>query len=130
MYSGLAASEDQLEKIALATEANPVLSGVMHNLAFGWEKGSANAYYTFRKELSVVNGILLRIDKIVIPTELRNEMLQRLHEGHLGAEKITAMARNSLFGHNMSSDIDRMTSECSICQSFRYQQQKESLKLT
>lgn len=128
VYSGLPVSQEKLQSIAEATEADPVLKVVLHNLEHGWEKGSVNAYYTYRDELCVVNGILLRGERIVIPTVLRKEILARLHEGHLGVEKIKSIARNSVFWPNISVDIDRIVSECSICQSFKYNQQRENLK--
>ena len=49
-------------------------------------KGKCLAYYAFRDELSTVDGILFKGQRIVIPTSMRAEMLKRIHEGHLRIE--------------------------------------------
>eukprot|EP00731_Ephydatia_muelleri_P036903 Em0351g3a len=42
------------------------------------------SYWNFRNELSEAEGIILKGEKIVIPTSLRKDMLTRIHRGHLG----------------------------------------------
>ena len=39
-----------------------------------------------RAELTVVDDIVFKGNKIVIPMTLRKEMLQKIHNGHLGEE--------------------------------------------
>jgi hypothetical protein len=39
----------------------------------------------------------LKGEKIVIPTSLRDEMLRRLHESHLGIEKTKKLARDFMY---------------------------------
>uniref|UniRef100_A0A3Q1EK56 Gypsy retrotransposon integrase-like protein 1 n=1 Tax=Acanthochromis polyacanthus TaxID=80966 RepID=A0A3Q1EK56_9TELE len=127
VYAALPATQEQLTKIAAQTAEDPVLRKVMKNLQDGWKKGSCVQYYPLQSELSVVEGLLLKGDRIVVPTSMRREMLQRIHEGHLGAEKSKRRAREALYWPNMNSDIDRITSECATCQEFRYKQTKEPL---
>ena len=44
-------------------------------------------YYSAKDELSVENGLLMRGCRLVIPLELQLEMLDKIHEGHLGVAK-------------------------------------------
>ena len=44
-------------------------------------------YWNFRDELTVVDGLMLKGQKIVIPSALRPNMLEILHQGHFGCEK-------------------------------------------
>lgn len=127
VYAALPATQEQLTRIATETAEDPVLGKVIKNLQDGWTKGSCVQYYHLQSELSVVEGLLLKGDRIVVPTSMRREMLQRIHEGHLGAEKSKRRAREALYWPNMNSDIDRLTSECATCQEFRYKQTKEPL---
>ena len=44
-------------------------------------------YWNFRDELSEADGIILNGEKIVIPPNLRKEMLEIVHRSHLGMVK-------------------------------------------
>lgn len=83
--------------IAAETEKDTVLQRVIKNLNEGWLRGDCQQYYNIRAELSVVNSLLLRKNRIVIPQSLRPEMLKRLHEGHLGMEKCKRRARMAVY---------------------------------
>lgn len=96
----------------------------------GWPKGDCQQYYNIWAELSVVNGLLLRKERIVIPQSLRPEMLKRLHEGHLGMEKCKRRARTSVYWPGINADIDRMVSSCEICLKHQAKQPKEPLIIT
>ena len=86
-------------------------------------------YYPLRDELSVVNGILLKANRIVVPVSMRNEMLERIHDGHMGTEKSKQMAREVLFWPGMNSAIDSMTMNCEACIKYRYRQTKEPMMI-
>lgn len=63
------------------------LQHIIKNMSEGWSAGSCPLFYHHIGELSVVNGLLLKPNKIVIPQNMRQEILNRIHEGHLGVEK-------------------------------------------
>lgn len=86
VYTSLPATQEQLSKMASETLKDPTQSKVMRNLREGWKRGSCKQYH-IQFELSMVDGLLLKCDRIVVPTSMRCEMLTRIHEGHLGAEK-------------------------------------------
>ncbi|KAJ8339615.1 hypothetical protein SKAU_G00364010 [Synaphobranchus kaupii] len=127
VYAALPATQEQLSKIAKETSEDPVLRKVMRHLQEGWIKGSCKQYYHIQSELSVVDGLLLKGDRIVVPTSMRREMLNRIHEGYLGAEKSKRRAHEALYWPNMNSDIDQLTSECATCQVYHYKQTREPL---
>ena len=49
-------------------------------------------YFTFRDELAVVNGLILKGDRILIPKTLHEQCLQHLHKSHMGITKTLAHA--------------------------------------
>lgn len=51
----------------------------------------------YRDEISVVEGILFKGERLIVPTSLRAEMLKLIHEGHLGIESCRRRAREVLF---------------------------------
>ena len=91
----------------------------------GWPKGKCPAYANNKEELCIIKGLILKGDRIVIPTSLRSEMLDRIHEGHLGVEKQKRLARTSMYWPNMN-DIDTKAQECIACQKYRPAQGKET----
>lgn len=70
------------------TTKDPNLCKVTQNLENGWQKVSCKQYFPLSAELSVVDSVLLKTNRMVIPTSMHQEMLQRVHEGHLGAKKM------------------------------------------
>lgn len=75
----------------------------------------------------MVNGLLLKQDKIVIPQKMRQEILTRVHEGHLGIEKCKRRARETVFWPGMNRDIESLISRCVTCQKYRNKQIKEPM---
>ena len=72
-------------------------------------------YWDHRGHLTVVDGLLIYDDRIVIPRSLRLEILDRIHEGHLGITKCRARARNSVWWPGLSCSIADMVSRCFTC---------------
>ena len=76
-----------------------------------------------------MDGILLKGTRIIIPVSMRCEMLQRLHDGHMGIEKNKQMARDTIYWPGMNSDIDNLTANCATCLKHRYKQVKEPMMI-
>ena len=62
-------------------------------------------YTGFQDELSEANGILFKGEQIIVPKSMQKEMLQIIHQGHLGRDKSLAAAREVLFWPGMTSQI-------------------------
>uniref|UniRef100_A0A3B5Q2E6 Reverse transcriptase RNase H-like domain-containing protein n=1 Tax=Xiphophorus maculatus TaxID=8083 RepID=A0A3B5Q2E6_XIPMA len=82
----LPVSDGKLQHIVEATAKDTELQLVIQNMDEGWPIGSCSQFFNVKADLSVVNGLLLKNNRIVIPQELRQDILQRIHEGHLGIE--------------------------------------------
>ncbi len=73
------------------------------------------------------NGLLLKGQRIIIPISLRSSMKVILHQGHNGIERCKNRARQSIFWPGINSEIEDLVSNCSVCQTYRNRQQKETL---
>ena len=51
----------------------------------------------------------------MIPAVLRESYLQRLHEGHLSADKVESNAKQHMFWPGMRADIKDYTRRCQVC---------------
>ena len=65
---------------------------------------------------------------MIIPTTLRTEMLQKIHENHLGIEKCKRRARDTFYWPGMNEQIAQMFARCEVCLLFRKTQQKQPMK--
>ena len=81
-------------------------------------------YWIYKDELACYNGVLLKGDRVVIPSSLVFQVLQDIHRGHLGIEKSRLQARRCVFWPNMNLDISNITSQCSTCQTYAGPQPK------
>ena len=81
-------------------------------------------YWTYKDELACYNGVLLKGDRVVIPSSLVSQVLKDIHRGHLGIEKSRLRARRCVFWPNMNVDISKMISQCSTCQTYAGPQPK------
>ena len=73
-------------------------------------------YWPYKEELGYYNGILLKCDRVIIPSSLVPDVLKDIHRGHLGIEKCRLRARRSVFWPNMNIDIAKLVNSCGQCQ--------------
>ena len=74
-------------------------------------------YWNFWDEISVEDGLVTKSSKLLIPSTLRQKVMEQIHEGHQGIEKCMLRARESVFWPGISDDIHESVEKCGICQS-------------
>ena len=110
-----------IETLKETTCEDPVLSTVYQLVQHGWPKerrrvpNVAKYYWDFRDELSTDEGLLLKGPSLIIPATLRENYLQRLHEGHLSPSKMITNARQHMFWPGIEADIKAYTRRCQVC---------------
>ena len=67
-------------------------------------------------ELSVVDGILLREDRVIIPSLLQADIIQLAHECHMGIDKTVKLIRETCWFPNMHSMVSDYVNSCIGCQ--------------
>lgn len=76
----------------------------------------SNNLFRFREELSVVDGVLLKGSRIVIPGRLRKQTLQLAHEGHQGIVKTKLRLREKVWWPGIDQDAENLVKSCRACQ--------------
>ena len=72
----------------------------------------------FRKismSLSVAHGCLLNGSRVVIPSSLQPQVLQLLHLGHFGIQRMKQLARTAVYWPGIDKDIMDQCQQCSTC---------------
>ena len=116
------ASEEMLQQIATETTKDTGMSTALTLTLNGWPDyikdvpEVAKPYYSSRASLSVIDGILVYLDRIVIPITMREEVLNKLHAGHSGMVACKRLASTSLWWPSIGSDIENHCRMCAVCE--------------
>ena len=116
LISGLPATPQPLNDFRKAQTTDKTLLQVIQFCQTQWPTQSnisndIKPYWTIRNELSICEGLLLRDNRIVVPTTMQTDVLQRLHDGHQGLVKCNLRARNSVWWPGIKTTIQ----QCHTC---------------
>ena len=64
-------------------------------------------FWPHREMLSIESGLITCGNRIIVPKEMRPEMLQYVHEGHQGKERCLLRARNTVFCPKITYNIQQ-----------------------
>ena len=91
---------DTLQQLRVTTQADDELAILKHTIMQGWPKNikqvppELQPYWTFREELTIEDGLILKGTRIVIPSKQQQAILKQLHDGHLGLNKCKLRAKD------------------------------------
>nr|XP_014284056.1 uncharacterized protein K02A2.6-like [Halyomorpha halys] len=72
---------------------------------------------------TIVNDMLFRLDRAVIPKALQPQILEELYATHLGITKMKQLARRYVW-ERIDKDIERLVKSCEPCARVRHNPQK------
>ncbi|XP_064486026.1 uncharacterized protein K02A2.6-like [Ornithodoros turicata] len=102
--------------------ADPLLAQILKFIQQGWPSRNTmsqnlSAFGQVKDELSEVDGLLLRQDRIVVPPSLRPKVIALAHESHLGIVRTKQRIRQYYWWPAMDADVESSVRNCLICQS-------------
>jgi hypothetical protein len=111
------------KEIQIETRKDKTLALVHDFVLNGWPQtynnGELAPYYARRDELTVSQGCLMRGIRVVIPTKLCSQVLDQIHEGHLGVVKMKSFARSPVWWPGIDKDRESLAKKCGCCQQNR-----------
>ena len=119
--SQLKARSDSLHNIGLATQADDNLVILKYIIQQGWPKTikevpkEIQKYWTFREELTIEDGLILKGMRIIIPNKKREEILKQIHEGHLGLNKCQMRAKETVYWPGLNDQLEQLILNCQLC---------------
>lgn len=75
-------------------------------------------YWPDRHDIHIADDLMMKGDCVLIPKKMRQEMLERVHEGHQGISKCIRRAQQSLWWPGVTQDIREMVERCETCCQF------------
>ena len=112
------------------TKEDPVLKKLSELIMTGWPESMQDLsedlkpYWCHRNELAIHDRLLLKGNRIIIPSSARMDHLSRLHDGHQGLSSTLQRARKTIYWPNMKKDIEDMIKKCDKCQIFSQKKEK------
>ena len=125
----------KLDEIRGTTQQDGTLQKLRRVITNGWPRELADVeaevkpYFSYRDELTTQDGIILRGDRIVIPTSLRKEVTQKAHARHMGINACIRRARDLVFWPGMSKEIRQLVESCETCTRHANKQQPETVHM-
>ncbi|XP_044764622.1 uncharacterized protein K02A2.6-like isoform X2 [Coccinella septempunctata] len=118
-------SKEKISELKKEFERDEILTLIRKYISTAWPKNlkklpdSIKKFFQIKHELSIDNDLIFYGDRIIIPKSLRYQILQKLHEGHLGINKCRNRANESVYWPNISRDIVDYVNNCHICLKFK-----------
>ena len=130
----LCAKSDSLQEIRIATQEDdePVL--LKHSVIQGWPSNIKEvpsviqSYWTFREELTIEDGIILKGTRIVIPSKKWEAVVKPIHEGCLGLNKCKLCVKETVYWPGLNVQLEKLILICELC--LKYSQSKSKQKPT
>ena len=87
-------------------------------------------YWTFREELTIEDGLILKGTRIVIPNKQWQAILKQLHEGHLGLNKCKLRAKETVYWPGLNNELENLVLNCELCLKYSTAKRKLEPSLT
>ena len=86
-------------------------------------------FYPLKEELCQAQGLIFRMERIVLPTSLQQKVIKADHQlGHRGTTKTKQMLRAKYWFPGMNIMIDQTTGHCFDCQVATVDHRKKPIK--
>ena len=122
VINSISVTETGKEKMVKATEQDNILQCLKSQILEGWPESPQQVpkiirgYFSMKDQLSTEDGLLLKGNTLIIPQNMKKEMLDKIHNGHLGQNKSILKAQDSVFWLGMNNEIIKSVKNCHICQ--------------
>ena len=86
-------NQTSLTQIQAETAKDPDMQQLIKYIIEGWPSRQQEviqqlqSYHTFKEEMSVIDGLVFKGERIIIPIALQGKALQAIHRSHMGTQK-------------------------------------------
>ena len=112
----------RLESLQEETRVDPALAELSDFIITGWPDSMQDLpqhihpYWCFLDELTILDGLVMKGNRVVIPRSMRAGTLNRLHDAHQGLTSTLHCARRTVYWPKLQDDITEMVQKCEPCQ--------------
>ena len=134
LKTDLPVSEPTYKMIREQTNLDAVMRKLQQLISSGWPQKlkevpeEIKPYHSYKDELAVLDGIIYKGSRLVVPMSVRQDILKKLHISHQGTAATIRRARSAVFWPQMAEDIRMKTEKCVTCALDTPMQQPETLQ--
>lgn len=128
-------TEHETAELKRSTDSDVQLRELRDVIQRGWPDEKKDCpptlvpYWDFRGDLVLCDGLIIKNQAILIPTELRPKYTKSIHQGHQGYDSCIRRVKDAIFWPGWKSEVRSTIEKCEICaKTGPLQQQKESLQ--
>ena len=107
--------------IRMATASDTTLHTLMGLIEYGFPNTREDTpkdlriYHPLRDNLSIIDGVILYGDRILVPQALRPNVLSTIHSAHQGISTMLSRAESSVYWPGITNDIQDIRRRCTQC---------------
>ena len=107
--------------MTIATQEDDELVLLKHTIMHGYPStikevpSEIQPYWTFREELIVEDGIILKGTQIVVQHKKDQATLQPIHEGYLSLGKCKLRATDTMCWHGLNEQLEKLILNFELC---------------
>ena len=126
-------SVPRLERLRASSRADVNFKILKRAIREGWPDHRSQvdsrirSYFEIRAALSISGCLIYKGLQLVVPTDMRREMIDSAHAAHQGENATVARMRECLYWPRMTADTRAVLGTCDICLAHRPLQRKETL---
>ena len=119
-----------MERVREHIKKDPTLQSLITVILDGWPSNwnepprELTPYFDLRDLLSVDNDVILKGQRVFIPTTLRSEIKNKLHSAHVAYDSTMRRAREAVFCPGMAGEIKLLADSCETYQVMKPANQK------
>ena len=109
------------ERVREATQTDFDLRAPAQTIVSGFPSSSDDLpealrpFWQYREDLILVDGVIMKDNRILIPPSLRADTLRALHAAHQGVSRMSSRAHGTVFWPSLTKDLSRTRSTCRDC---------------
>ncbi|XP_043192429.1 uncharacterized protein K02A2.6-like isoform X3 [Amphibalanus amphitrite] len=111
------------EELVSASRSDPQLQQLAEQIPRPWPTrygdcpAALRPFYRFRGELGAVEDVLVRGERLLVPTSLRQRLLAAAHEGHQGIVLTKQRIKQHFWWPGLDAAVEEMVRACEVCAS-------------
>ena len=87
-------------------------------------------YWTFKEELTVEDGLILKGTRIVIPHKKSEDILKLTHDRHLDLNKCKLCAKETVYWPGLNDQLEKIVLNCELCLKYSHYKCKQEPTLS